>query len=186
MNSTVLVHTAVTSNTASTMHYLRGTVGYPTFMLAEANTPMSGSCEDSLDFLSVDLPKYAENQEAGSVNLTHFSLDSNYSFALILRSLVEFNVKESESNESFCADCFGEDFWSSESFNCSTNKGNPSQRYCIRPLSGVEWGTLSGGQMNGVLRNVYTNGTEDFIVKVCVCVRACVYLHSLHTILICS
>ena len=142
-------------------------------MLAEADTPTGGSCNGSLNSLDVDMPNYVKNQEEGSVNLTGFPFNSNYSFALILRSLVEFTVPGSEANKSFCADCLGEDFWSSESYNCSTNQHDTSQTYCIRPLVDVEWGYLQDGRMKGVL-NDDINGTEDFQVLVCVCVCVCV------------
>ena len=173
VNGTVLVHTVVASNATNSMHYLWGGAGYPTFMLAEADTPMGGSCNKSLNLLNVDLPDYVRNQEGGSVNLTDFPFDSNYSFALVLRSLVEFNVAESEANDSFCVDCFSEDFWSSESYNCSTNEKDSSQTYCIRPLVGVEWGYLKDGRMAGVMYDDI-NGTEHLSVMVCVCVCVCV------------
>lgn len=147
-NSTVFVHTAVTENT-TTLHYMLGTAGYPTVLVARGNNP--GSCNASLDDVKVNESEYVETQREGSVKFTKdFSFDKDYSFALVLRSVVEFNVYDSEANDSFCSNgCFPQSFWSAESFMCNHTKETyadvqktAKQTYCIRPLTDLSWGHI--------------------------------------------
>ena len=153
-NSTMLVHTAVTDN-STTYHYLLGTAGYPTILIALGTNP--GNCSDNLDLLHVDQSEYYSSQRAGSVRFkNHFSFDHDYSFALIFRSLVQFNIYDSEANDSFCSSSFNSSFWSSEKFVCNyitqtyaDVSKTAKQTYCVEPLSDINWGYLNGVSMSG-------------------------------------
>ena len=173
-NSTVLLHTAVPGN-ATTQHYLLGTAGYPTILMAQSGT-YPGKCTNNLWTLSVNLSEYISSQKEGSVKFGgDFSFEHDYSFALIFRSLVQFNVYDSEANDSFCSNCFSPGFWSSESFTCNHTMQTYSdvdrtgeQTYCVRPFTDITWGYVDGTLMSGEQTQEFAgNDSARIDLKVC-------------------
>lgn len=139
------------------LHYAWSTVGYPTIFISRSprDAVDLNSCNSS--FKVNDYQQFMSDQGAGSVSIDGVS--SNFSFALIFKSLIEFKVS---TRKLPAVKAFNPDLVQ----NCSIDPNATKDCYHVYDLNSTNLNWSSYAPFDGGIMRGYTNSSFFINLKV--------------------